>query len=470
MGKKIKAEMNAQRERFVSGAVERGLSKDKASHIFDLMAKFAGYGFNKCHAAPYGLVAYQTAYLKANHPVEFLAASMTLDMGNTDKLNVFKQELDRLGIKLLPPDVNASGVEFTVERLENGTKAVRYALAAIKNVGAQAMADVVAERHANGRFRDLFDFARRIDGRVMNKRQLENLARAGAFDELESNRARVGGSVDLLVRYNAVVTEERLSQQESLFGGGGEGEGAAAPDMAEVEPWLPSDRLREEFEAIGFHLSAHPLEPYREILERMSVVTFAEAEEQAIQRGASVFKLAGVPVSRRERTSGNGSRFAFAVVSDTSGSYEIVLFSEVLAASRALLDDHQPLLIEASARVDGDAVKFSASRLELLDRAAAGASAEFRVHLADTEALPRLESFLSQAKTGRGRILLVLDRGPRRVEVALAQGYALSPGLRTAIEAMSGVAEVIDEANPLERRDRTGQYGHLSLASPGAAR
>jgi DNA polymerase-3 subunit alpha len=470
MGKKIKAEMDAQRERFVGGAVERSVSNAKASHIFDLMAKFAGYGFNKCHAAPYGLVAYQTAYLKANHPVEFLAASMTLDMGNTDKLNIFKQELDRLGIELLPPDVNASGVEFTVERLENGTKAVRYALAAIKNVGAQAMVDVVAERQANGPFRDLFEFAGRIDGRVMNKRQVENLARAGAFDGLEANRARVVGNVDLLVRYNAVVTEERLSQQESLFGGGGEGEGAAAPDLVDFEPWLPSDRLREEFEAIGFHLSAHPLEPYRETLERMGVTTFAEAEELAVQRGVALFKLAGVPVSRRERTSGNGSRFAFAVVSDTSGSYEIVLFSEVLAASRALLDDHQPLLIEASARVDGDAVKFSASRLEPLDQAAAGAWSAFRVRLADTEALPRLESFLSQAKPGRGRILLVVDRGPRRVEVALPRGYTLSPGLRNAIEAMSGVAEVIDEANPFDRQGRSGQRAHLSLASPGAAR
>jgi len=469
MGKKIKAEMDAQRERFVSGAVERGLAETKASDIFDLVAKFAGYGFNKSHAAAYALVAYQTAYLKANYPVEFLAASMTLDMGNTDKLNIFKQELNRQGIELLPPDINKSGVDFTVERLGDGTKAVRYALAAIKNVGAQAMADLIRERDENGAFANLFDFAGRIDGRIMNKRQVENLARAGAFDHLEANRAKVVGNVELLVRFNAVVTEERESQQESLFGGDSGGEGPVTPELAEVEEWLPSDRLREEFEAIGFHLTAHPLEPYQEALERMGVVTFAEAEEQAVQHGASVFKLAGVPVSRRERTSGSGSRFAFAVISDTSGSHEIVLFSEVLAASRPLLDDQQPVLIDASARVDGDAVKFSANRLEPLDQAAAGASAAFRVRLADTAALVRLRNFLSEARSGRGRIVLVMDRGPRRVEVALPDGYSLSPGLRNSIEAMSGVAEVLDEDRLNEGWARA-RSNHMSLATPGAAR
>ncbi len=470
MGKKIKAEMDAQRERFVSGAMERDLKESKASYIFDLVAKFAGYGFNKSHAAAYALIAYQTAYLKANHPVEFLAASMTLDMGTTDKLNVFRQELNRLEIELLPPDVNASGVEFTVERREDGTKAVRYALAAIKNVGAQAMADLVAEREANGPFTDLFDFAQRLENRVMNKRQVENLARAGAFDRLEPNRAKVVGNVDLLVRFNTVAAEERESQQESLFGGGGGGEGPALPNLAEVDDWLPSDRLREEFEAIGFHLTAHPLEPYAEALDRMGVVTFTEASDRALNQGASVFKLAGVPVSRRERTSGKGSRFAFAMVSDTSGSHEIVLFSEVLAASRDLLDDQKPVLIDASARVDGDTVKFSANRLEPLDQAAASASAAFQVCITDPCALPRLRNFLETADSGKGRILLVIEQDSRRVEVALPDRYALSPGLRSSIEALNGIGEVIDQEKTSGRRQTAWRPDHQTLETSGAAR
>ena len=468
MGKKIKAEMDAQRERFVSGAMERDLKESKASYIFDLVAKFAGYGFNKSHAAAYALIAYQTAYLKANYPVEFLAASMTLDMGNTDKLNIFRQELNRLDIELLPPDVNVSGVEFTVERREDGTKAVRYALAAIKNVGAQAMEDLVAERDENGPFADLFDFAQRLESRVMNKRQIENLARAGAFDTLEARRAKVVGNVDLLVRFNTVAAEERESQQESLFGGGGEG--PALPNLVEVEDWLPSDQLREEFEAIGFHLTAHPLEPYAEALDRMNVVTFAEATDRALNQGASVFKLAGVPVSRRERTSGKGSRFAFAMVSDTSGSHEIVLFSEVLAASRDLLDDQKPVLIDASARVDGDTVKFSANRLEPLDQAAASASEAFRVRVTDPCALPRLKNFLETADSGRGRILLVIEQGGRQIEVALPDRYALSPGLRNSIEALNGIGEVIDQEKTAGRWQSPWRGDHQTLETSGAAR
>ena len=410
-------------------------------------------------------------YLKANYPVEFLAASMTLDMGNTDKLNIFKQELGTLGHRT--PAVGRQRIggrihRGTARRRDQG-RALR-ALAAIKNVGAQAMADVVAERESNGPFKDLLDFAGRLENRVMNKRQLENLARAGAFDGLEPNRAKVVGNVELLVRFNAVMIEERESQQESLFGGGDNKESAALPELAEAEEWLPSDKLREEFEAIGFHLTAHPLEPYHEALERMGVVTFAEAEEQAVQQGITFFKLAGVPVSRRERTSGKGSRFAFAVISDTTGSYEIVLFSEVLAACRPLLDDQQPVLIEAGARVDGDMVKFSATRMEPLDQAAAGASAAFRVCLADTCGLPRLHSYLSQAKPGRGRILLVIDHGPRRVEVALPNGYTLSPGLRSSIEAMSGVTEVLDEESQGGRWAPARSSEYMTLATQGAAR
>src|SRR5205085_2528704 len=194
MGKKIQAEMDAQRKSFVEGAVGRGVTPAKAEQIFDQMAKFAGYGFNKSHAAAYALLAYQTAYLKANYPVEFLAASMTLDLGNTDTVNHFRQELGRLGITLLPPDINRSDVEFAVEATPSspspangggqggGQPAIRYALAAVKGVGAQAMRDIVNERAARGPYKDLFDFARRLDTKSFNRRQFENLVKAGAFE------------------------------------------------------------------------------------------------------------------------------------------------------------------------------------------------------------------------------------------------------------------------------------------------
>ncbi|TDI61977.1 MAG: DNA polymerase III subunit alpha, partial [Alphaproteobacteria bacterium] len=218
MGKKKIDEMAAQRARFVSGAAERDVDKNKASFIFDLIDKFAGYGFNKCHAAPYALIAYQTAWLKANYPVEFMAASMTLDMGNTDKLNIFRRELIRLDIDLLPPDIQASNVDFSVETKDDGELAVRYALAAVKNVGAQAMQGLVDERTKNGPYANLMDFTKRLDPRHVNKRQLENLVRAGAFDGLNNNRQQTFNSVELLLQHANAATRERESDQNNLFG------------------------------------------------------------------------------------------------------------------------------------------------------------------------------------------------------------------------------------------------------------
>jgi len=265
MGKKIQSEMDAQRKSFVEGAVARGVEKRRAELIFDQMAKFAGYGFNKSHAAAYALVAYQTAYLKANHAVEFLAASMTLDMGNTDKLNVFRQELGRLGITLLPPDINRSDVAFAVEPdPKTGKPAIRYALAAVKGVGAQAMGELVAERKANGPFKDLFDFSRRLDAKSFNRRQFESLVKAGAFEALNPNRAQSFAAADLLLRQASRAAEERESRQESLFGGiDGLGDGgfAARPSLPVVGDWPPVERLQYEFDAIGFYLSSHPLDP-----------------------------------------------------------------------------------------------------------------------------------------------------------------------------------------------------------------
>src|SRR5271155_490943 len=201
MGKKIQSQMDAQRAQFVEGATARGVERARAELIFDQMAKFAGYGFNKSHAAAYALVTYQTAYLKANHPVEFMAASMTLDLGNTDKLNHFRQELNRLGIALLPPDINRSDVAFAVETDEKrGKPAIRYALAAVKGVGEQAMRELVAERAARGPFKDLFDFALRLDPKTFNRRQFENLVKAGAFEPLNPNRAQSFAAAELLLR------------------------------------------------------------------------------------------------------------------------------------------------------------------------------------------------------------------------------------------------------------------------------
>lgn len=439
MGKKIKAEMDKQRADFVEGAVARGVPQAKASDIFDLVAKFAGYGFNKSHAAAYALVAYQTAYLKANFPVEFIAASMTLDMHNTDKLAGYRQELSRLGIPLLSPDINVSGAEFTVEGDTGdgkGPQAVRYALAAIKNVGAAAMAALVEERRANGPFKTLAALADRIDGHAVNKRQLENLVRAGAFDGLSANRRQLLEGIDRILRHAAAAQQDRTSNQISLFGG------AAAPaPMMEALPdgpdWSRMDRLREEFDAIGFYLSEHPLEAFGRSLERVGAQPIAGV--LAAGRSGQV-TLAGTVIAKRERTSSKGNRYAFLTCSDTSGVYEVTVFSEVLSAARELLEIGTSLLIKASIQFEGEGMRLTAHAVSSLAEATAGTSPGLKIRLGSPEPLGRLKDALAREGRGKGRVKLIcgLEAGGE-VEVALPGRFAVSPALIWAVQEIPGV-------------------------------
>jgi DNA polymerase-3 subunit alpha len=442
MGKKIQAEMDQQCETFVEGAKRRGVSDARAKQIFELVSKFAGYGFNKSHAAAYALVAYQTAYLKANYPLEFFAASMTLDLGNTDKLNGFRQELDRLRIRLLPPDINASEDTFTVEFIGDGPGAadgIRYGLAAVKTVGTNAIAAIVAERKARGRFRSIEDFAARVDSRYLNKRQLENLARAGAFDSLNTNRRQVVESADLILRRAAATAAEREDGQISLFA---EQPGAPPPplQLPGVEDWLSMDRLREELNAVGFYLSAHPLDSYAGKLARLGVVRSVDVFGRGLS--GSVI-LAGTVIAKRERSSAKGNRYAFVQLSDASGLFEITVFSELLAARRPLLEAGQSLLIRAQAQTEGEGVRCVAEELEPVAEAAAKLGTTVNIHLDSSAALPGMQAAL--AGQGRGqdavRLIVWLDGGVE-VTVGLPSRYALSADAIAAMGRVAGVREI----------------------------
>jgi len=446
MGKKIKEEMEAQRKNFVDGAIANGVDAGKASQIFDLVDKFAGYGFNKSHAAAYAIVAYQTAWLKANHPVEFFAASMTLDISNTDKLNQFRQEVDRLGYRTLPPDINKSEAVFTVEYPEGpaGKGCVRYALAAVRNVGLAAMEAVVAERAANGPFRSLFDFARRVDSKQVNKRQLENLAKAGAFDGLEPNRARVLAAIETILRLAQSAAEERVTNQMNIFGGPSGGK-VADPPLPQVADMKLHERLQAEFESVGFYLTAHPLDAYAVGLKRLGVVRSADIARSLAAGASSRVKLAGTVLGSKERTSAKGNRFAFVQMSDAGGTFEVMLFSEILAKSRELLASNRPLLVSADARVEEENVKLLASDIRPLDEAVANAASGLRVSLADAGALAGLRAAIGKAAKGRGAIRIQLQTGPgEEVDVRLKESYAITPEIRRALGDVPGILEVVE--------------------------
>ena len=393
MGKKIKSEMAAQRELFVAGAVERGVDPGQAGQIFDLVDKFAGYGFNKSHAAAYALVAFQTAYLKANYPVEFIAASMAYSIANTDKLNVFRQEIDRLGIKLLPPDINRSTETFAVEMMPDGHKAIRYALAAIRNVGGPAMKMLVAERDRNGPFADVFDLMRRADSGVMNKRQLESLINAGALDSLDRNRAKLFASVDLLVRFAATTADERKSGQNNLFGAGPAA--LPVPALANVRAHDSMEELRLEFEAIGFYLSAHPLDQHAKALARLGVITHRQMLERAA-RGGGTFRVPGIVTARQERTSARGNRYAFLSMSDMTGSYEVTVFSELLATNREIMVAGQALILTIDVQKTGDEMRLTCQGMEPLDAAVEKSAAGLRIFMESGDGVVSLRDILAR--------------------------------------------------------------------------
>ncbi len=438
MGKKIRSEMQQQRSRFVSGCVERDIERGQAEAIFELLARFADYGFNKSHAAAYALVAYQTAFMKANYPVEFLAASMTLDMGNTGKLSEFRVEAERLGVKVESPSVNRSGVDFEVEG-----STIHYALAALKGVGRQAV-EAIVEARGGRRFADLSGFAASVNPRAVNKRVLESLAAAGAFDALEGNRARVFAAVDAMLASAQRAYDDVVVGQSELFGGGA----AHAPlAVGQIEPWLPAERLQKEFDAIGFFLSGHPLDDYAAALKRMRVQSWAEFA-RAVRAGASAGRVAGTVVARTERRTRTGSKMGIIELSDPTGHYEAVVFSEGLAQFRDLLEPGAAVLLTLSAELQGDDVRARIQMVEPLDQAAAKLAKGLRVFLRDERPIESVAKRLEGPASGRaaldnGEVALVLMLGEgTEVEVKLPGRFKVSPQIAGAIKAVPGVVAV----------------------------
>lgn len=438
MGKKIKSEMDAQRERFVTGAAEaNNVPKEQASYIFDQIEKFAGYGFNKSHAAAYALIAYWTGWLKANYPVEFMAASMTLDLQNTDKLAVFRQDLDRMGIKLLPPDVNISNADFKVEE-----GAVRYALAALKGVGEQAMIKLIAERQKNGPFKNLYDLASRLEAGVMNKRQFEHLAAAGAFDSLNANRAQVHDSAEILLRYSQTLADERNSGQNSLFGG--RSVALAEPPLAQVSQWDTLERLRHEFEAVGFYLSAHPLDARADQLERMKVYTASRVDFMLATASTVVADMAGVLLKKQIKVSPkNGNKYAFLQMSDSSGVYEVMLFSEVLHKAKDYLEIGELLLLKVVAEQKNEQTRYSVQDIRQLEKALAGKVRELHLTMDRPNGLSRLKSLLGTEGAGQIKVFVdVAIKDGVKAELELPGRWNLSPEAKSALVKEGAVVDI----------------------------
>ena len=435
MGKKIRSEMDAQRGRFVSGAVERGLARADADTIFDACAKFAEYGFNKSHSAPYALLTYQTAYLKANHPVEFLAASMSLDKANTDKLAEFRGEALRMGIKVAPPSINGSNVDFDARRGADDALSIAYALSAVKGVG-EAQAEAIVAARGTRPFASLADMARRIDPRVVNKKALESLAAAGAFDELEPDRAVAFAAMEPALALANRTVQEKAAGQSALFG-----DSDGAPLKPRCAPWPPADRLRREFEAVGFFLSGHPLEAYQSVLTRLRIERWADFA-RAVRRGATSARLAASVLDRAERRTKSGSKLGVVQLSDPSGQYEAIVFAEGLAQFRDLLEKGSDVLVTLQGAVEGEDVRARIVHVEALAQAAARVQKGLRIFVRDEAPLASIAERLRAR--GDGEVSLVVLLGPQEgeVEIKLPGRFAVSAPIAGALKAIGGVVAV----------------------------
>jgi DNA polymerase-3 subunit alpha len=434
MGKKIRAEMDAQRERFVSGATERGLSKPQADFIFDLLAKFADYGFNKSHAAAYAVVSYQTAYLKAHHPVEFLAASMTLDMSNTDKLADFRQDAMRLGIDVVAPSVKTSFRDFEV-----GDRRIFYSLAALKGVGDAAVEHIVAKR-GEGQFSSLADFCERIDPKIVGKRVFESLIMAGALDCFGHDRASMMAGVERMMGLAALAHENAASGQTDMFGAS-IGSQSEALNLPAAEPWLPAEKLHREFQVVGFYLSAHPLDEYGTALKKMRVQNWAEFAA-AVKRGATAGRLAGTVTARQERKTRTGNRMGVVQLSDQSGQFEAVLFSEGLAQYREQLEPGVSVVVTVSAEDRPEGINLRIQTVQALEELATQAQKALRIYLRDTGPLVTLSSQLGQRGEGQVSFVVIKEDAKGEVEIALPDRYRISPQIASAMRAVPGVVEV----------------------------
>ena len=441
MGKKIKSEMDAQRATFVEGcATHNNIPAWKANELFDLIDKFAGYGFNKSHAAAYALVAYQTAWLKAHHRAEFYAASMSFDMALTDKLGVFVEDMRRGAVDCLPPEINASHAYFTVNQ-----EAVRYALGALKGVGEKAMEALVEERERAGPFKSLEDFAARIDPRLLNRRQLESLAGAGAFDALNPDRAAVFAAAETILAHAASAADQRESGQVGLFG-------VNSAEMAPIRlprdvSWTLAQRMAAEREAFGFYFSAHPVDAQRHLLAASKVRTFAElADIRTAEGERASASMAALVEGVRWRVSARGRRYMVAALSDPSGQFEATVFDDDPSAAleaAAKAGACGLLTVELDRRVGDDAPRVTIKRFQPLSDLAGRTRLQMTIRIPDTHTAELIAAELTNAREGSGTIRLIVPiSGGGEAVVLAGRNFALDGELASRIERITGEGSV----------------------------
>jgi DNA polymerase-3 subunit alpha len=427
MGKKIKEEMAKNQKAFVDGAKKKGISADIAEQTFALVGKFAGYGFNRSHATGYALISYQTAYLKANYRREFYIASMNVDIVHSEKVSKFVQDARRSGVDVLPPDVNISDEYFTAD----GDNAIRYALGSLKGCGVLAMRNIVCEREKNGKFKDIFDFFRRIKLGKISSRCVEILALSGAFDSIHNNRRQIVESLDQLSKLGGDAEESKAGQR-SLF--------AAYPtyecELKEVQEWNVIEKLDHEMSAVGFYLSAHPMDIYSAFLHRFNIVRSKEFRT----RGCDAITTAGIIIARQERFSKNGhQKYAFITVSDQDGAFEVTIFPKLYADVKEIITVGAAVLVEAEVKQEAENTKLLGLSVRSVDSIIR--KQRLYIYLDESANVDALSDMLNDLEDGDNSIsFLVPNANGRMTEIETKYKKAISIFDREKISKIPGVS------------------------------
>jgi DNA polymerase-3 subunit alpha len=436
--------MDAQRQRFVEGCkAASGIERARANELFDLIDKFAGYGFNKSHAAAYALLTYQTAWVKTHYPHEFFAASMCFDMHQSEKLTIFVDDMRRRGVALAGPDLNFSEAEFAVEQTDEGY-AVRYALAGIRNVGEKAMDGVVAEREANGHFTSLEDLFKRVPNGALNRRALEGLAAAGAFDSVEPNRAKVLANADLLLAITDEAERNRTSGQHGLFGG--DDHAAPAVRLVEVPPWSRTEQMAKERENFGFYFASHPVEQFRAVAKANGARSYASLMTAGVSGGREMAVIAAMVEGVQRRKTKRGKDFVIAELSDSSGQFTASCFEEALvepmlkwaADATCLL-----LSVELDAPNADEPPRVTVRGGQPLSEVKSAARMVLELEVESADAFAELALMLPRGAPGRGEVVAKLNAVPGGpVHVLLGRDFALDGDLAESIATLDGVRHV----------------------------
>jgi len=460
MGKKVQAEMDAQRETFVQGCGEHNQIAPKAANeLFDLIDKFAGYGFNKSHAAAYALLSYQTAWLKAHYPHEFFAASMSFDSHQTDKLSIFIDDMRRLGIDIAPPSINESEADFSVGQTGDEL-AVRFALGALKGVGEKAMEALVAERNAKGDFKSLDDFAARIDPKLLNRRQIEALAAAGAFDGIEPDRPRAFAGAESLLACANSSARERSTGQGGLFGG--DVDIAPVLQLPAAEPWTLAERMTREKDAFGFYFSSHPVEQYEAIVAARGARSYGEiCSNVEMTPGTRIpMTMAAMVESARPRVSQRGNRFLNLTLSDRSGQFQSSCFDEGASKTLEMLAEDGGcaiLAVELDLLEGEETPRVTVRGAQPLAEIAATALLELRCRVELPGAIDDMRKLLERRDDARGRVFIVTGDPATEEDIILdlGRGFALGPDAVSRLEMVPGITEVgLSLSTPREFRVR----------------